>query len=300
MGVFNVILNSSNVINSNNSYFVKEFTTGGLSIPPNSQMAVSQISIPYSFFNITANYSNNKFSYIWNGYYPSCILNGTMSSTTFTGTTDTGSSGTFVANQLVIGSNLPAGTVINTVSSQTSLILSNTYSGTAPTILTGIPTFTGTISVSGGVATLTLLTTVQGTFALNAVLYSSNSSLASNVYVVSLKSGTLGANNSTYVLSTEQTTSIGTSFKFGFIGTYNSITITDGFYEVSDICNYVQSQMVSSNQYIYNSTTGQNYYFFYVYSNSTYYANQFILTPICSSLSQFTTANSGNTFTFPT
>ena len=170
--VFNLILNSSNVSNPNNTFYSKSFINGSLTIPTGSEMCVSQIIIPYSWFNISSNYSNNSLSYIWNGYYPSVIWNGSMVGTTFTGTLDTGGSGSFVSGQMVLGSNLTSSTTVSSLGTGT-VILSNTFTTTSPTIITGIPTFTGYITMTtiSGVSTpiLTLSSTVTGTFALNTV-----------------------------------------------------------------------------------------------------------------------------------
>ena len=248
--VFNILLSSSDVANSNNTLYEKQFCGGSLTLPEGSEICISQIVIPYSWFNITSGYNNNSLSYFWNGYYPSVIWNGSMVGTLFTGTADTGSSGSLVTGQMVIGTNLPSNTVVSSLGTGT-VTLSNTFTSTSPTVITGIPTFTGyiTSTTTNGVTTsiLTLSTTVTGTFALNTVLYSSNTGLASNVYIVSLISGTLGANNSTYLLA-NQSVSVGSSgskITFGFIGTYNTITFTDGFYETTDINNYIQSYMIS-------------------------------------------------------
>lgn len=303
--VFNIILNSSNVINPNNTIYSKSFIGGCLTIPEGSEICISQIVMPYSWFNITSNYANNTFGYFWNGYYPSVIWNGTMSGATFTGTADSGSSGSFTAGQLVIGDYITDGTTVSSTGTGT-VTLNATITGTTPTIITGIPTFTGYITMTtiNNVSTpiLTLSSIVTGTFALNAVLYSSNTSLATNVYVDSLYSGTLGVVGSTYILSSAQTVNVGSSgstMKFGFIGTYHSITFPDGFYEVSDINNYIQSYMVSKNQYIYNGTLLQNQYFLNLYINSTYYANQFILQTITQSQTDWTNSYTDYSWSFP-
>ena len=301
--VFNIVLNSGDVSNPNNTIYTKSFINGSLTIPYNSEICVSQIIIPYSWFNISYNYNNNILSYIWNGYYPSVIWNGSMTGTIFTGALDSGSSRTFVTNQIVIGDNLPTSTIISSVEVGT-VTLSNTFITTSPTTITGIPTFTGYITMTtiSGVSTpiLTLSSTITGTFALQTVLYSSNTSLGSNVYIQSLNSGTLGINTSKYILSSSQTVNVGSSgtpFKFGFIGTYNTITFPDGFYEASDINNYIQSYMISKNQYLYNSTMLQNQYFLNLYANTTYYANQLILQTIPQSFLQYTTANASSSYT---
>ena len=56
---YNLILNSSNVISSSNTQFRYNFISGALTINEDSEMSVSQIVMPYSFFNVNATYYNN-------------------------------------------------------------------------------------------------------------------------------------------------------------------------------------------------------------------------------------------------
>jgi hypothetical protein len=62
---YNIILNSSNVTNSTNSQYRFNFISGNFTVKENSQICISQIQIPYSWFNITSALSNNTFSYNW-------------------------------------------------------------------------------------------------------------------------------------------------------------------------------------------------------------------------------------------
>lgn len=60
-----LILNSSNIVpNSGNSIFLYNFPQGGLTFK-DDLIAVQQVSIYNSVFNITASNQNNSFSYIW-------------------------------------------------------------------------------------------------------------------------------------------------------------------------------------------------------------------------------------------
>ena len=56
---YNLVLNSSNVIGSNNSIFKYNFINGAFHINENSEMCVSQIVLPYSWFNINKGYYTN-------------------------------------------------------------------------------------------------------------------------------------------------------------------------------------------------------------------------------------------------
>lgn len=61
---FNITLNSSNLIGLNNNSFQYNFIQGAVNIPPESTISISQITIPYSWRNITATLGNNTWSYI--------------------------------------------------------------------------------------------------------------------------------------------------------------------------------------------------------------------------------------------
>lgn len=63
---FTLVLNSNNVIGNNNNIYEYEFINGGFNInDDNWEIAVGQITIPYSFYNITTRYANNilKFKF---------------------------------------------------------------------------------------------------------------------------------------------------------------------------------------------------------------------------------------------
>lgn len=65
---FNIILNSDNVNNSSNSQYKFNFITGNFTVKSDAEICLSQIQIPYSWFNISNAYQNNKFNFIsWLG-----------------------------------------------------------------------------------------------------------------------------------------------------------------------------------------------------------------------------------------
>lgn len=59
---YNLILNSKNAIQPN--VFQFNFINGSFTIPEGSEMAISQATIPYSWFNISSSYGNNTFQYV--------------------------------------------------------------------------------------------------------------------------------------------------------------------------------------------------------------------------------------------
>jgi hypothetical protein len=62
-----LVLNSSNVIGRDNNIYKYNFINGMFTIPEGSEIALSSITMPYSWFNITTAYNNNTFQIIWHG-----------------------------------------------------------------------------------------------------------------------------------------------------------------------------------------------------------------------------------------
>jgi hypothetical protein len=61
MPAYSLLLNSSNKINKNT--FQYNFINGNLKVPEDSEIALSQVTIPYSFINVSAQLGNNTFTY---------------------------------------------------------------------------------------------------------------------------------------------------------------------------------------------------------------------------------------------
>ena len=57
--VYTLVLNSSNVIGSTNSIFKYTFTNGGFEVGEDAEICLSQLTIPYSWFNLSKTYYNN-------------------------------------------------------------------------------------------------------------------------------------------------------------------------------------------------------------------------------------------------
>ena len=58
---FTLVMNSSNVVGSNNNTFRYNFLSGNFTTK-NSEMCISNVVIPYSWYNISSNYANNLLS----------------------------------------------------------------------------------------------------------------------------------------------------------------------------------------------------------------------------------------------
>ena len=60
---FTLVLNSQNVFGTGNNSYKYNFIQGMFNIPPDSEVMIANVQIPYSFYNITAAYNNNKFQF---------------------------------------------------------------------------------------------------------------------------------------------------------------------------------------------------------------------------------------------
>jgi hypothetical protein len=65
---YNLILNSSNVSGFNKNTYTYNFINGAFEIKETSELCIGDISIPYSWYNISNQYNNNTFNFIdWLG-----------------------------------------------------------------------------------------------------------------------------------------------------------------------------------------------------------------------------------------
>jgi len=70
MSKFTLVLNNTNTIGNNNSQFRYIFINGGFTVPPESEICVTQAVVPFSWFNCSQPvYNNATFTYTW--YYGS-------------------------------------------------------------------------------------------------------------------------------------------------------------------------------------------------------------------------------------
>lgn len=60
-----LILNSRNIVGFNNNTFQYNFKNNGFTIPINSEISVSSIQMPYSWYNVSTFYQNQNFRIIW-------------------------------------------------------------------------------------------------------------------------------------------------------------------------------------------------------------------------------------------
>ena len=60
---YNLVLNSKNVVGVNNNSYQFNFLHGSFTVPEGSEMGISQITLPYSFINVSSALGNNTFQY---------------------------------------------------------------------------------------------------------------------------------------------------------------------------------------------------------------------------------------------
>ena len=91
------------------------------------------------------------------------------------------------------------------------------------------------------------------------------------------------------------------TFQYKWVdGTTYSITLPDGFYQISDIQNYLYQMQISNNQYLMNTSTGQYQVFINLFTNVAYYSNQLILQTVPTSLPNGYSAPNGFVFSTTT
>ena len=56
-------MNSKNTYGTGNNSYKYDFIQGNFNIPPDSEVMVANVQIPYSFYNITQSYNNNSFQF---------------------------------------------------------------------------------------------------------------------------------------------------------------------------------------------------------------------------------------------
>jgi hypothetical protein len=60
---FTLVINSKNTFGSGNNTHKYVLIQGNFSIPPDSEIMVANVQIPYSFYNITQAYNNNSYQF---------------------------------------------------------------------------------------------------------------------------------------------------------------------------------------------------------------------------------------------
>lgn len=62
---YTLVLNSSNVSSNNKNTYIYPFISNNFTVKDNAELCVSNISIPYSWFNVSSVYNNKSFQFTW-------------------------------------------------------------------------------------------------------------------------------------------------------------------------------------------------------------------------------------------
>ena len=287
---YNLVINSSNVVNSLNNQYRYDFINGSFEIPENAEIMISSLQIPYSWYNISTRYNNRNFNIYW------------PTSTVQTITLTDGGSGYQTAPSVqIIGANTTQATANCTITG-TLVSIPITAGGTgyiaAPTVnINGGGATTNasaTAILTAGVVTNIIINnpgigyTSAPTVTFTPVNGGTGATAGTAVINGVVNSLTLTSPGSGYgsVLPTVQFTGTNTTPASADATIYKKydITLPDGFYTTTSLNAYLQQFCVSNGLYLIENSTQNNLYYINVLFNPTYYANQIILKPIPTSL----------------
>ena len=265
---YNLLLNSSNVIGTNNNQYKYNFINGGLTVPEGAVMSISQVTLPYSWYNISSALGNNTFSYSVPVY--------TFSFSATQGSAGTGSAtgSVFTVTAITQGS-IQVGSILTLNSTAYTVTSFGTGTGGTGTYnvnnsATNVSaSFTGTskvINVTSVSQTTIGSQPAQGTISINTGYSDSFTSITNNFSVTSLGTGTGGVG--TYNVS--KFNYLTTTTFYGNVTKNVTVTLNDGFYTINDLNNALSASLQANSLYYYNLTN----------PNAVGYSNPSILYPI--------------------
>jgi hypothetical protein len=259
MTTFTMILNSSNVVaNSNNTQFRYNFINGAFRIEDGSTMCISNIVMPYAWFNISKFYGNNTFSFTFpdtvsatttynvvipDGFYTTADMNNFLEQFCIANSLYLiNATGAYVyylvfalntnayANQvlfLVVPSSLPAGFTapvgfhgFPAVATATSLTISPTIGISNFGVFLGFSagTYGGGVTASSALSNITPIGSLVNAITVRSNIVNNNVAMPSDI-ITSIPINTTFGSNINYTPAFEQFVNIKG-------GVYNNIIIT--------------------------------------------------------------------------
>ena len=298
--VFNLILNNTNVANRDNTRYAYKFISGGLKIYEGAEMCISQVIIPYSWYNVNAGlYNNNTISYFWSGTtstfagYGYITNDTTLNIVYFTGTA-------LAVNDEIFGTGVPVDTYITSIttsySNQGVYVLSQASTNVVPSSILGYIASSSQVYLN---STPTLPFAIT-----NPVFTQLNSTICSSAPVSSLYTTT--PTNYTYsaITATGYTQSSGTNIVLnGITSGSNGYYITGTgvpiggtiTYNTTNLVNYNQTATESATAYTLTNALLYSSALIYYQSQSGTYATTAILDSISGLISNGRTSLSQNT-----
>ena len=287
---YNLVINSSNVVNSLNNQYRYDFINGSFEIPENSEIMISSLQIPYSWYNISTRYNNRNFNIHW----PST----TVQSITLTN----GGRGYQTAPTVqIVGANTTQATATCTIAG-TLVSIPVTAGGTgylaAPTVsITGggaTTSASATAVITAGVVTSVRIDnpgigyTSPPTVTFTPVNGGTGATAGTTVINGVVNSITLTSPGSGYgsVLPTVQFTGANTTTAVAEASIYKryQVTLPEGFYTTVSLDAYLQNFSIDNGLYLIETATQKYIYYISVVYNFTAYANQVVLKTVPTTL----------------
>jgi len=203
MPSYNLLLNSSNKINKNT--FQYNFINGNLKVPEDAEISLSQVTVPYSFINVSSQLGNNTFQYfvpnssnvqtgytvtLSDGFYQISDINTALQKTMFANGHYWYAGGT-----VFTGSISSTTLTMNPTTQTTQLVIGSTLSGNAitagTTVTAQLTSTTYTVSVSQTVAAGTAILSSQGNKLAPSIIYPINLSLNTSLYTTTITSNVI-------------------------------------------------------------------------------------------------------------
>jgi hypothetical protein len=287
---YNLVINSSNVVNSLNNQYRYDFINGSFEIPENAEIMISSLQIPYSWYNISTRYNNRNFNIYW------------PTSTVQTITLTDGGSGYQTAPSVqIIGANTTQATANCTITG-TLVSIPITAGGTgyiaAPTVdINGGGATTNasaTAILTAGVVTNIIINnpgigyTSPPTVTFTPVNGGTGATAGTAVINGVVNSLTLTSPGSGYgsVYPTVQFTGTNTTPAKAEVTIYKKyhVVLPEGFYTTTSLNAYLQNFSIENGLYLIENSTQNYIYYISVVYNVTYYANQVVLKTVPTSL----------------
>jgi hypothetical protein len=285
---YNLVINSSNVVNSLNNQYRYDFINGSFEIPENAEIMISSLQIPYSWYNISTRYNNRNF----NIYWPTS----TVQSITLTN----GGSGYVTAPTISFGMPLASIPITSGGSGYIAAPTVNITGGGATT------NAAATAIISGGVVTNIIINNpgIGYTSPPTVTFTPVNGGTGATAGTAVLHSGSGAAATCTIAngaVSTVTITNAGTGFSaipsVIFNGTNTTtataevsiykkyhVVLPEGFYTTTSLNAYLQNFSIENGLYLIENSTQNYIYYISVVYNVTYYANQVVLKTVPTSL----------------
>jgi len=254
---YSLVLNSSNNISPQNNQFKFNFIGGNLKVPEGAEICVSQITIPYSWYNVSSQLGNNIITYyianssnvqtaytvtLSNGFYDVPALNTALQarmralghywySTQLTGGTSISQfQGSVVGSTLTVSqTNSP------TVQLYIGYVVSYIPVGSTAYInatITAYGSVVGTYTVSGATATTIVAMNAQTTSQINqTIIYPLSLAVSLPTYTTSITSLTVP-------IASQVSSYFGSNYVQAN-GLNGTVTWTGGYPTVSTTCPYI-------------------------------------------------------------